>query len=273
MNLIYFKSDIGNFGDDLNVWLWEQLLGDFKNYQNAVDFVGIGSIFDQRIKSPNKKIIFGSGVRDFNLDVNTFNDLDIRFVRGPISGKITNGSPYITDSAYALRLLPKAEVKKRYKKSFIPYFRHVNHFNWSLFEKVTGIHVISPILPVEHVIEEIQASEQIMTAAMHGAILADIYRVPWMRVKFTAHGSENGLTSELKWNDWLLSVGLNNIPTIYFDFTLNYTASKMKQYVYLSLMKVKLKKLKFVMSTDATIKDIEQKLRLEIEKIKTDYKL
>lgn len=273
MNIIYFKSDIGNFGDDLNPWLWEKLFGDFSNYKKDLDFIGIGSILDNRIKSDNDKIVFGSGVRDFDFDINQISNIKVLFVRGPISSKLTNNSNYLTDAAYALRLLPKKTYTKKYKASIIPYFRHAYQFNWGLFEKFTGIHVIMPTQHVEKVIEEINQSEKILASAMHGAILADVYRVPWMRVKFSKHGHESPLTSELKWSDWLSSVGLNDVPTHNFDFNFNKRKSKIKQLYYLLIMKVKFRKNTFVKSSDKIIEEIDDKMKIQIEQFKNDYKL
>ena len=272
MKIIYFKSDIGNFGDDLNPWLWPQIFGDLSNYDSNIDFVGIGSILDNRINSPNKKIIFGSGIRDFNFDTSKIDNLEICFVRGPISAKITN-SKYITDSAYVLRLLPKQEFSKKYKLSIVPYFRHYHQFNWSVFEKLTGIHVIDPTQAVESVIKEINESEKILAAAMHGAILADIYRVPWMRVKFSKHGFESSFTSELKWNDWLQSVEIDNPPTHQFDFNFNLKLSKIKRTFALIMMCVKFKKGNYITSSDKVLAKIDIKLKSEVEKFKKDYKI
>jgi len=271
MNIIYFKSDIGNFGDDLNPWLWKKLLGDSNDYDKSLDFVGIGSILDNRVESNNKKIVFGSGVRDFNFDINDISNVDIRFVRGPISSKVTN-SKYITDSAYALRQLPKKEYTKKHKTAIVPYFRHFYQFNWKLFQKATGIHVIDPTQDVEQVITEINESETILAAAMHGAILADIYRVPWMRVKFSKHGHESALTSELKWNDWFGSIELTDVPTHYFDFNFNQKISKPKQWYALFKMKFKFKKNRFIMSSNEVIQDVDQKIKTEIEQFKLTYK-
>lgn len=271
MNIIYFKSDIGNFGDDLNPWLWHELLGEKSSYDKSLDFVGIGSILDSRIESNNRKVVFGSGVRDFNFEISDISNVDIRFVRGPISSKVTH-SKYITDAAYALRLLPKKTYTKKYKISIVPYFRHYKQFNWQLLEKITGIHVIDPTQHVEKVIEEINESQKILAAAMHGAILADIYRVPWMRVKFSKHGYESALTSELKWNDWFGSIELNEVPTHYFDFNFNQKLSKPKQWYALLKMKFKFKKNRFIMSSNEVIQDIDSKIKLEIEQFKTKYK-
>lgn len=271
MNIIYFKSDIGNFGDDLNPWLWNKLLGDVSNYNKTLDFIGIGSILDSRIKSDNKKVIFGSGVRDFNFNINDISNVDIRFVRGPISSKVTN-TKYITDAAYALRQLPPKSYEKKYKIAIVPYFRHYRQFNWQLFKKITGIHVIDPTQNVENVIEEINKSQNILAAAMHGAILADIYRVPWMRVKFSKHGYESALTSELKWNDWIGSIKLDEVPTHNFDFHFNNKLSKLKQLYALLTMKLKFRHNTFIMSTNDVVKEIDQKIEKEIEQFKLKYK-
>lgn len=271
MNIIYFKSDIGNFGDDLNPWLWEQLLGNEDDYDVALDFIGIGSILDNRIDSANRKVVFGSGIRDFNFNVNDISNLDLRFVRGPISSKITQ-SKYITDAAYALRQLPKKNYDKKYNIAIVPYFRHYNQFNWKLFQKLTGIYVIDPTQHVEKVIQEINQSHNILAAAMHGAILADIYRVPWMRVKFSKHGYESALTSELKWNDWFGSIALENVPTHNFDFNFNQKLSKPKQWYALLAMKLKFRRNHFIMSSNQVIRIIDEKIKIEINTFIKDYK-
>lgn len=272
MNLIYFKSDIGNFGDDLNTWLWEKLLGDFSSYDASVDFVGIGSILDARIMDGRRKIIFGSGVRDCNIDQKDVEAFDIRFVRGPISSKILGGVPFIADSAYCLRLLSKKEFKKIYKLSFIPYFRHVPYFNWNLFERVTGIHIILPTNEVEKVITEINQSEKILTAAMHGAILADLYRVPWMRVRFSKHGYETNFTSELKWNDWFRSIEFDDIPVHDFNFTFSGKRSGTMTLIMTVLMWYKFRHNSFLLSSEAVLKKIDSKLDFEIQFIKNKYR-
>ncbi len=272
MNLIYFKSDIGNFGDDLNPWLWSKIFGNFENYNSNVDFVGIGSILDNRIfeNKENKKIIFGSGVRDFDFSINEYENVDIRFVRGPISSRLTNAD-FITDAAYALRQVETQNVFKKYKISYIPYFRNFYNFNWKLFEKILGIHVINPCEDIEKVIGEIKSSETILTTAMHGAILADLFRIPWMRVKFTKNGNETNLTSELKWNDWLMSVGLKNINTHFLDFDLNHITGKKKLAYNLLQFYRKFKNNDFILSKDDKIAEIDERICKEISEVKNIY--
>lgn len=272
MNLIYFKSDIGNFGDDLNPWLWKKLLGNFSDYRDDVDFVGIGSILDSRIleNTTNRKVIFGSGVRDFDFKIKKEDNVDIRFVRGPVTARLLD-SNYITDSAYALRLLPQKNLSKKFKLSYIPYFRNYHNFNWKLLETFLGIHVINPCGTVEEVIEDIQSSEKILTTAMHGAILADLYRVPWMRVKFTKNGYESSLTSELKWNDWLGSIGLGDIPTHHFDYHLNSHMGRIDSLLKTFEFYKKFRSNFFILSDEKIILTVDDKINQELYEFKKKY--
>lgn len=272
MNLIYYKADIGNFGDDLNPWLWEKIFGDFSEYQECVDFYGIGSILDSRFESENRKIIFGSGIRDFLFNPQLNENTDVRFVRGPISAKVFGNCNYITDAAYCLGLLERKKAKKKYSLAYMPYFRHVPFFNWGLFEKYSGIKVIIPTNSVEQVLQEIDESEQLLTSAMHGAIVADIYRVPWMRVKLSSMGSESSIVSELKWCDWYKSLNFEEINSLTFGFTFNYqTNNKLKDFIKGILLAYKLKKFAYHLSADDIYKERLEMLQEQISSMKENY--
>jgi len=62
MKLFYCKVTTGNFGDDLNPWLWPKLLPGIIDEDGSTLFVGIGSIINQFIPDAPLKIVFGSGV-------------------------------------------------------------------------------------------------------------------------------------------------------------------------------------------------------------------
>lgn len=223
MNYIYYKDKRGNFGDDLNPWLWKQLFATSEIVQNSL-FLGIGSILNQDYKNvadamnPNvKKIVFGTGVRPsyessyLELD----HTWDVKFLRGPLSSfYFQNKYPYIADAAYAIRLLPQFEkylkTPKKYKISFMPYYKSATMFNWKKICDILGFHYISPFSEngVEHTILEIASSETIITEAMHGAIVADALRVPWHRFILSIPHTEGPMVSEFKWNDWLMSSDL-----------------------------------------------------------------
>ncbi|WP_066220671.1 polysaccharide pyruvyl transferase family protein [Formosa haliotis] len=232
MKLIYYKSDNGNFGDDLNVWLWPQLFGDhFFDTDSDCAFFGVGSIlianskFIDEANTFKHKVIFGTGVRSVNESVVLNDSWEVMFLRGPYSSLKLMGDldHYIADAAYCLALLPKYNsylaTPKAYKISFIPYFKSLDKVNWQKICDMLGWHLISPThLSVEEFILEVAASESVISEAMHGTILADVLRVPWKRCRFYAHVYEGEKVSEWKWNDWLLSIGFSE--NTFIDATL-----------------------------------------------------
>ena len=58
MKLHYCKTPSGNFGDDLNTWLWPTLLGEnFFDTNEDTLFLGVGTILNQKIpRTPEKKL-------------------------------------------------------------------------------------------------------------------------------------------------------------------------------------------------------------------------
>jgi hypothetical protein len=61
MRLHYYKDPHGNFGDDLNPWLWSKLIPDLLDDDGRTLFVGIGTILRREIPRGPGKVVFGSG--------------------------------------------------------------------------------------------------------------------------------------------------------------------------------------------------------------------
>ena len=231
MHILYFKSEKGNFGDDLNPWLWPKI---FKETNKLADsyFLGIGSILhagNLNLKNiaGEKKIVFGTGIRpsnsyeQFKID----GTWDIKFLRGPLSAKyLGNNYKFISDAAYAIRLLKDfseiQKTEKKYEVSIMPYFHSTNYFNWERIAGDLGFNLISPHSEqgVEHTIREIAASKYLVSEAMHGAILADILRVPWHRFVLTTPYTEGGRVSDFKWNDWMSSINVYQSDISFIPF-------------------------------------------------------
>ncbi|MCD7930762.1 MAG: hypothetical protein LUH15_05010 [Tannerellaceae bacterium] len=133
--------------------------------------------------------------------------------------------------------------------------------NWKFIAKMTGYNIINPSDKIENIIEQICASEKIIAAAMHGAIMADICRVPWIRLKLTTFPYESILTSETKWTDWLHSMNIYNhcpIAINNFSFERNIFEDKI---MYLELLtKLKNQKKNIFYLSDTNI--LEMKLCL-----------
>lgn len=215
MRLIYFKSKHGNVGDDLNPVLWPKVFGPgfFSNDGKGSDrlFVGIGSIFDNRpeIMNPVPPVIFGSGLRSRKRAPDDPSRFDIRFVRGPLSARVLakTGAPYISDPAILAPLyLQATPAEGSPRLGYVPYFMTPDPLNRQIAE-VIGARLISPTLSPQDFINEITSCDMILSEAMHGAILADAYRIPWAGCRLMS-GLLEGRISLFKWADWMKSLGI-----------------------------------------------------------------
>lgn len=206
MKLVHCEIKGGNFGDDINTWIWNHLLGE-KYFDNdeAVQFYGIGTILSDKLPDKPEKIIFGSGV-GYPPPPIIDDTYRIFAVRGPLTAKKLNIDPShaLADSAYLLNLcdLP-AEVKnnnKKYKVSIIPHHKSLDMADWDNICKELGFHLINPKDHYFTVLQQINQSEKVISESLHGAIFADIFRVPWLSMKFSFR------FMQLKWEDWLHSI-------------------------------------------------------------------
>jgi succinoglycan biosynthesis protein ExoV len=216
MKLCYYLGN--NFGDSLNPLLFSKLLPGFFDDNDDIVFLGIGSILGLEKGSSNTKkiIVFSSGYGAGRPDIygeepELTEKYDIRCVRGPLTAKHFNldEKKAVCDGAILLPdVLPVSPMgNKQYKYSFIPHHVSENMFDrWEQLFKDSSIHLIHPSCKVEEVVDQIVNSECVITEAMHGAILADSYRVPWIPVKMYSH------INSFKWMDWLASFNMNYSP-------------------------------------------------------------
>lgn len=297
MKYIYYESVRGNFGDDLNPWLWKQFFGE-NNENDSIAFLGIGSILHndipliQSLQKNQKKIVFGSGVRPSYNNFKVDDTWDIRFLRGPLSSAtLKNKFKYIADAAYAMRLTTgfnaSVNTPKKHEVGLMPYFKSMDYFDWKSICSELGFHFISPHseLGVQHTIDEIASCKVLITEAMHGAIVADILRVPWNRYVLSTPFTEGSMVSEFKWMDWLHSVQLGNIDTTFIKF---YRKSFLNEYIlkfsssvinaeFLIKNVVKKEILKslsainnFFLSDDNIVKEIDDEIGNEIQILKNE---
>lgn len=294
MEYIYFKAKNGNFGDDLNGWLWPKFFG--ANNSNDDYFIGIGSILFNNSKlltalKDKKKIVFGTGIRPADKPFVIDETWDIQFLRGPLSsGVLGKKHEYISDGAYALRLIKDFDrfknINKKYKISLIPYFHSVEYFNWEDICLKLGYHYISPLSEsgVEHTLEEVASSEFVITEAMHGAIIADALRVPWSKFILSTPYTEGQMISEFKWMDWLYSVQLLIDNPVYMQLYRNSFANRWIKKLTNKTIDVKfllrgmvkkdiLNQLSsvqnFYLSKDSVIKEIDERIQSKIDGLTT----
>jgi succinoglycan biosynthesis protein ExoV len=205
LKLTYFKSDIPNFGDELNEIMWDALIAPgFFNDDESTLFIGIGSILWDFFPKEPKKLVMGSGYGGYTAKPDLHDGRwEVAFVRGPRTAKELNLDPKlaISDAAILTRFMNLPAQSKQYKVSFMPHYQSIPRGNWKSVCEHAGIHYIDPTNPdVVNTLKEIQQSELLLTEAMHGAILADTLRVPWVALKPISP------QHHAKWFDWTESV-------------------------------------------------------------------
>jgi succinoglycan biosynthesis protein ExoV len=215
MKLFYYKDELGNFGDDLNPWLWDKLLPDFFDEDESSWLVGIGTLLNDKLPKLGKKYVFGSGFGYGKVPV-----IDENFsffcVRGPKTASILNLDPSLalTDSAILIRAvdIPRP-AQKKYKFGFMPHYQSSRYFSWVSVCESLGFNYICAEWSVDKVLEELLSCEVVICEAMHGAIVSDALRIPWIPVRCYDY------ISTFKWQDWLLTVDLPyqpiNITSVY----------------------------------------------------------
>lgn len=214
MKLYYhqFPGGVTNFGDHLNSWLWPQLLRKELDSDERTAFVGIGTLLNDHLAgfTPKAKrwVIFSSGVGYFDGPVVLRPQDKVYCVRGPLSAKALGlpTSMGVTDGAALVRRVYTPSPQKRYKWGFMPHIEGIADEAWASICAELGINYIDPRLPINAALDKIAESEVLLAEAMHGAIVADALRVPWVPVTTTAN------ILEFKWNDWCASIGADFKP-------------------------------------------------------------
>jgi len=211
MKLYYFRDPAGNFGDDLNPWMWPQLIPELSKRTNDADWlVGIGTLLNHRLPKTGQLHVMGSGV-GYGDPMRQGTDVHFHAVRGHKSAAVLGlgADKVITDAAVLLRTMnvpPSQLARERVGVMFTG--RSLHNYDWQPVCERLGYAFISCHWSVERVLDEIQRCDLLLTEAMHGAIVADTLRVPWVAITC----SEEVLG--FKWEDWLSTVDLPYEPTV-----------------------------------------------------------
>ena len=207
MKLYHYKHR--NFGDALNRWLWPQLIPSLLDDNGAELLVGIGSILNDLVPRTPIKRVLGPGVGYGNGLPQLDDRWHIYAVRGPLSAQALNlpAEKAITDGAVLLRLLgwPKP-LPKLHRVAFMPHYHSLTFWDWPQLCADVGFKFVDPFGRIEDTLNTLQQSELVIAEAMHGAIIADALRVPWVPLKIYKH------ILAFKWQDWLASVDLTYAP-------------------------------------------------------------
>lgn len=206
-----FPQGTQNFGDDLNPWLWEKLLPGVLDDDKSTVFVGIGTLLNNHVPKAKKTAVFGSGV-GLGKGLPAIDDSwKIYCLRGPLSAETLGVDPKlaVTDAAVLVRRFVQADGPKSYRFGFMPHVIHAIRGKSDVWQEICdrlGFAYIDPRWPIDQIFDLLSKTEVLLAEAMHGAIVADALRVPWIAV------NTDSTVYPFKWQDWCASVGVTYQP-------------------------------------------------------------
>ena len=209
MRLTYCQIEGGNFGDDLNPWLWPRIAPGVLDDDSSEEFLGIGTILSNSSRSHARRVVFGSGA-GYKRPPVVDNRWKIYCVRGPrTAAKLKiDRSLAITDAAALVANVPMPACDQQVKVSYMPHHHSAELGDWQSVCERAGMQYIPPNGNVATTIDQIRQSKLLITEALHGAVVADALRIPWIAVRAYGH------ILPFKWHDWCESLELNYDPCV-----------------------------------------------------------
>jgi len=238
-----------NFGDQLNPWIWSNLLGDrleisesetrAANMTAGVSLLSIGSYLHggllERFTPANKVLIAGTGCGYGMMRISYSWGLNFPYnkpkclfklpiahpqerytdskrfywVRGPLTAHVL-GLPKetaVADGAYLLRkVLPMDNFPKKDGVAFMPHISSARLSPWQGLCNQIGFTYIDPRESPVDIVNKITKAEVLVTDALHGAVVSDALRTPWIPIKTSQ------CVLDFKWQDHCSSIGLDYKP-------------------------------------------------------------
>ena len=205
MILYRWQGRARNFGDELNAVLWPKLLPGFFDDDPSARFLGIGSVLDSRHDPHVIKIVAGAGYGGYEPPAGLDATWHIHWVRGPRSARQLGIDPGfgLGDPASLLPMTGVAAGVSNGSIGFMPHFESIARGAWQQAAAVAGLTLIDPRGDPLAIIEAIRGCRVLLSEALHGVIVADALRVPWVPLMPVAR------VHRAKWHDWAESLGLD----------------------------------------------------------------
>ncbi len=208
INLEWWKRR-DNLGDTLATPIYEKMLADNgldkdKAVKGTIHLMTVGSLIGL---GAFDAVVWGSGIHKYgNIDAlvrqKKYRKYDVRAVRGPITEFFLKGAGYDCPKVYGDPAVLMPEIyqpgvrDKKYKVSLICHIdRREQHQNGD-------IHFIDiETADYRSFIDEITASEKIISSSLHGIILSESYGIP------TVFFNDRMDQEIIKFYDWYYSTG------------------------------------------------------------------
>ncbi len=201
MQLYRWRGSERNFGDELNGLLWPRLLPNYFDDDATVLFLGIGSVLDARHPVGVVKLVAGAGYGGYESTPALDARWAIHWVRGPRTARIL-GLPITYGLGDPAILLPVPPADGGRAVGFMPHFESLGCGAWAAAARAAGAMLIDPRDDPGAIIAAIGTCRLLLSEAMHGAIVADAMRVPWVALRPLVQ------VHRAKWHDWADTLGL-----------------------------------------------------------------
>jgi succinoglycan biosynthesis protein ExoV len=211
MKIHLLEAVHGNFGDELNRWLWQAVLPGMWDEDGDTLFVGIGTILDRKLPDARTVLVFGTGA-GYTAPPTDIATNAVRWriygVRGPLTARALALEPRLalTDPAILLATLEEFRGLPRRGVIFVPHWKSVRYGCWQRICASLGIEFVDPCSDSKAVVQRIASAEKVIAESMHAAIIADAFRVPWIPVALSRE------ISPFKWTDWAASLDMSYRP-------------------------------------------------------------
>lgn len=227
----YDKNKNGNFGDDLNQYLYRRVFENFyiikfpsflrksRNLFIPYRIIFVGSILRYNL---NKSIIIGAGIIKDNEKV--WGKPKVIFsLRGPLTRNILFKNDIDSPKLYGdlglimpLIYKPKSTTKK-IKIGIIPHYIDQNLKTTNSVINKFNLHFIDITSNVEKFIDTINQCDYVLSSSLHGLIVSDAYNIPNRWVKL----SSNVVGDGFKFKDYFMSVNRFDTEPIGLSFINN----------------------------------------------------
>jgi succinoglycan biosynthesis protein ExoV len=275
MQLFYYRDKF-NFGDALNPWLWSKLLPGVLDQDASTAFVGIGTLLNEWLPyhtpQAGRRAIFSTGVGYGDGLPRIDDSYRIYCLRGPLSAKALGVAPElaVTDGAILLRRHYSPASEKSCRFAYMPHWQQADE-DWDLVCQELGWSYIDPRWSIEKILASISQTEVLLAEAMHGVIIADALRVPWIPI--VTHPD----ILSFKWHDWCQSIAVEYTPQ-YIQPLVNVSMSQnlASQWVVhkqaVDRFQAIASSTKPQLSNDRKIEDLTVELEARLEQFKSDVR-
>lgn len=208
MKVFHWTGKHPNFGDDINLFLWEHFAPEVLSAEDNLLLVGVGTVLSDGLPEAGAQVIMGSGAGYGVLpaDISARNWV-IYGVRGPMTTQLLGLDPGLAavDPAVLLPMMNTFSATPSGRRVFVPHWLTASDTLWRDAAENAGLDFVDPRQDPAVVIQKIIDAELVVAESMHAAIIADAFGVPWVPVICTH-------ASLFKWQDWTASLQMQYRP-------------------------------------------------------------